>query len=178
MNRPSSRTLFLAHPVVAVPVCLASLAGLYACCQGGSEGFWAGLAFLLMMGAVGNARSEVTKYRQWERDWAAMAGEALPPPRFKGCLGAALIGFLALLGLGAAVAHPDAFSNLVVTAVGLLAVLIAVGAWLRMRRHRSRSQRNVPVQLAAKATTPTPTLDAAYADLPEHLQQLMKRTVE
>ncbi len=177
MKRPSARTMFLGHPMVSLPLTLGGLGGLYAGYQAGSNATPFALLSIVVLAAVGKATADATAFRNWQREWDAMSGEAPPPSKLKGCFGTVLAACLVLRGLALAAANPSTTGNLLVTVGGPLVALIAVCLWLRSRRHRSaHSQKEVPVEVVAKPSKPAPTLDAAYADLPEHLKHLMKRS--
>ncbi len=177
MTRPSTRTMFLGHPLVSVPLVLIGLAGLAVCFMGGPSGIFPGLMFFAMLGVVGKATTQAGAYRRWQREWDAMAGQATPPTnKLKGCTSWLLAALLAVGSCALIAVHPALFGALIVCAVPVLAI---VGLVRMARRRRHRSRRAAPemaVKVVAKATVPAPTLAAAYAALPDYGQQVMARS--
>lgn len=176
MKRPDGRTMFLAHPLVAYPAAISGLGILYAAWCGGGDGAGAGLFAVAMLAGVGQATARANAYKQWKREWDAMSGEAPPSSAKYDRSVRALFGAILAFGGLYLTASSNAPGNLPLVGA-LVAISIAVLAWWRKRRHgAARLKGIVPVQVVAAMCGPVPTLDAAYAGLPDHLKHLVKAT--
>jgi hypothetical protein len=181
MKRPSSRTMLLGHPLVAVPLALGSTGAIYACCHSGNNGLFPGLMFGAMLLAAARASKQASAYRQWAREWNAMAGE--PKPRTRPLTSVLRIGLAVALMVGAyAVMLSDphltsqALKHPVQAGAPVLGLLIVTSLvrWLRRRPGRAATPVG-PVTVAAKVILPAPPFDAAYAALPDYCQRLLAR---
>lgn len=80
MKKPSTQSMMMGHPVVALPVAVATLATLYAWSQN-SEVWWLAIVMLAFMGRVMKANEARRDYLQWKREWDAL--DPNPAPRMR-----------------------------------------------------------------------------------------------
>jgi len=180
MKRPSIRSVVLGHPLVGVPVALASVGALYVCWFRGEEGGAVlGLIPVGMLCAVSQASQEMTAYRAWKREWDAMAPPApgRKPGRFMAAIGvllsaAMLIGGVASSGDGAAIIHHLLGWGVVLVPflLGMVTVRLLIR---RLRRRYRRGAHAQPGKVIAKPIIAAPALPAAYAALPAYCQRLL-----
>lgn len=179
MKRPATKTMVMGHPIVAVPLTLASGVTLVA-------GFQSGSALPVIIGialiaGVQNARAQATAYRAWQAEWEAMgdgpARRRVTPGSF---LGAAMIAALILLAFGS----PQLLAHLAGYALGwmgtqrwllaLLGVVVLAVLVQFVRCYPRRAKPAKPVAVIAQAILPAPTLADAYRALPPYCQALLR----
>jgi hypothetical protein len=178
MNKPSLKTRFFGHPVIALSTYAASAYTLYAWAHD-SQIWPLGVAALFAISATMRAAEQADAYRTWKMAWDAMGDGPLPSGR-----GNRIIGYLIGSAIIAAVTlylidHSDQPSYKF--ALGWMAITGGAGlvALLLMKLFRAFPKR------AAKAKTSFVTLaitrpihavpDRAqcYRDLPEHCHALL-----
>lgn len=181
MNRPSTQTMVLGHPLVSIPVMLAGAGMLYVCWQGGVEGIPVAIIPAATMLAAARAGEQASAYKRWKREWDAMAPpDQRQPSKLPGIIGV-ILGFMLVLA-GIAAANADARTNaaalgwLILIALPVLAFFGVRASWRRARRRPSRTVPAKPVAVIARTILPVPTLGTAYATLPEHCQRLLARS--
>lgn len=173
MNRPPLRTMILGHPAVTA---LALIAGLPCAAAGfaaGGSGWLVSAASLVIVGAVAKANEVANAYKRWQREWGAMS-EPVARTR-RGSATTALA--LAICVGGFLVACQDAQTRSAIVGC-LLILLVPVGlviALQRLLRGRAARPRRGPSQVTvvARPLFPTKSLQAAYAELPEHCQRVL-----
>lgn len=179
MKRPATKTMVMGHPIVAVPMTLASGVTLVAGLQSGSP-LPVFIAIALIAG-VQKARAQASAYRAWQAEWDAMSdGPARRRVTPGSYLGAAMIAALVLLAFGS----PQLLAYLVGFAFGwmgtqpwLLALLglLALGVLVQfIRCYPRRARPAKPVTVIAEAILPVPTLADAYRALPPYCQALLR----
>lgn len=178
MNRPPTQMMVMGHPLVATPMTLVAGVTLLA-------GFHAGnvlvvLIAIAIVGAIRTASDQARAYRQWKAEWDGMAGQVTART------GKPVWGRIAVLALGLALFAlmliGGASTSDAAICIGLLAggiCMIAVMLRLAIRclkgRRPIRATKAEPVKVVAKTILPVPTLDAAYAALPEYCRQILGR---
>ena len=169
MKRPSTRTLFMGHPVVATPMTLACGSCLFAAIVNGSSSVV--VLILPVLIAVLKASRETASYREWMREWDAMGGGPRPSAwrwlRWPGAIAVAM-GTLVLVGSGRTVLAP--LAEVVGGVVALLVAIVipwTVIRWLLHLRHRRHSGA-FAVQIIAQPVMQAATLNDAYRALPPH----------
>lgn len=173
MRRPDLPAMVLGHPLVAGPLGLAGFAAIYACWRSGAG--WTCLAVVIGLAWLAQAGERRAAWEAWKREWDAMAEPAPKRPRgTKRAWAAALavpLGLLLYLS-----AEPAARPAIVGVGLllGLAVLLVATLRWA-WRRLRARPRRRgvAPVAVIAKPLIAVPTLDAAYAALPEHCRRIL-----
>ena len=181
MNRPSPLIMGMGHPVVVVPTTLITFAVLAACLHGGT---FAPLAPCLPVAAiVHRAHGQASAYREWKRSWDAMNPQPPRAPSQAGMKAAMIVGGVAGLWLLYRFGHghhASAGQAMAALAAGVMAPPIAHSLlrWLghRWRTRPIRPARAIPVAVARrKLSLPAPTLDRAYARLPDYCQRLLTK---
>lgn len=179
MNRPSTKTMILGHPIIAVPVTLAGGVALFAGLYGGS------VLMALLGGAVGSmalrASEQASKYRAWRAEWAAMGGETQPGVRGRRIVGVLLVAAIIVL----VVARPDLIAIGAGYAVGWLrahpvvlvppALILAIVLFQFVRFFPRRQRRRADVvKVVAKPVLKCPTIEEAYRTLPDYCHALLR----
>lgn len=181
MNRPSTRTMVMGHPMIAVPVMLAGGVTLFAAFK--ASNLFLGLLAVAMLTTVRSASDQAAKYRAWKAEWDAMDPNApRRPKRLLRGLGAAAVAivllaasrldshrvaYLAGYSLGWLGIHPA-----VLALPGLVGLAVLVRS---IRRRPRRAPKPEAVKIVARTILPVPTLDAAYASLPDYCRQVLRR---
>lgn len=134
----------------------------------------------LLLAAVMKADEQMRAYKNFKREWDAMAG--VPPPRknwphFLGII----LGLILLAVLGGVAQEGGSqavIGVLILLAAPLLffAVLARLWRWFRHRR-RAKSAQVEPVTVCVtRPLMPVPSLRDAYHGLPDHCHMLMRFT--
>jgi hypothetical protein len=174
MKQPAIQTMFLGHPVVAVPLMLTGCATLAAALYGSN--LFIGIIGVAVLGTAQKAYAQARAYKAWAKEWDGMA---LASPRAvkRGwrswvVAGMALGWFGLLCARGESV--PEAAVATLLTA-GLVAMLVTVGrgALRLMRRFRRPSEQPVVVAVVARPAMPVPSLTDAYRALPPYCRVLL-----
>jgi len=177
--RPTTKTLIVGHPIVAMPLLLASIACLLA-------GFRSGAAppviiGIAMIAAVNGAQRQANAYRAWKAEWDAMDGRPKAPRSSPGqWIGAVLLAALILVGCfrPSVLAYGAGFAvgwishePWLLGGLAALAVAIIV-QFVRCWPRRPKAAR--PVTVVAKRILPVPSIADAYARLPDYCQALLR----
>ncbi|MFN3457867.1 MAG: hypothetical protein ACK4Z8_09865 [Novosphingobium sp.] len=172
MKKPSTQSMMMGHPVVALPVAVATLATLYAWSQN-SEVWWLAIVMLAFMGRVMKANEARRDYLQWKREWDAM--DPNPALRMRAVHVAGMVGSALLLVAGAAsdqVGLGAAVGGLILGAFLWLMLWGFYAAWKQRPRHRARTA--TPVRLAiTRPVLPALSLADCYAALPAHSRAVL-----
>ncbi|MEJ7928239.1 hypothetical protein WG908_15940 [Sphingobium sp. AN641] len=181
MRAPSLATAFFGHPVVATPLMLSGLVVLVLFLTQGQEGgLVLALPVAVMMVRLGKAVSAVSAYQAWKRAWDGMS-----PPRARRAVPwkpVFAVLFVTLV-FANALAHPDrqsatAGAGMLVFALGLGLVAAIVRSLVRLWRGRLRrkvAHHNSVVTICARPIFPVPSLQHAYAALPDYCRQVLGR---
>ncbi len=178
MKRPATKTMVMGHPIVAVPMTLASGVTLVAGFQTGSP--LPVIIAIALIAGLQKVRAQASAYRAWQAEWEAMgdgpARRRVTPGTF---LGAAMIAALILLAFGS----PQLLGYMVGFAFGwmgkqpwllTLLGLLALGVLVQFVRYYPRRPKpGKPVTVIAQAVLPVPTLAAAYRALPPYCHALL-----
>ena len=183
MRRPATATMVLGHPAIAGPMMLAGGIGLLAAFQ--SSNALIAILSVAMLASVHKANEQASAYRAWKAAWDAMA--ETPPPRtntLSRFIGGVLVLGVILLGVGSpsTVRWLGGVAAGVIRASGYGPVLAGFAALLLLillvqfiRGYPRRPPSAPTVSITATPILPVPTLDAAYATLPEHCRQVLRR---
>lgn len=177
-KKPPTQKMVMGHPLIATPMTLVAGVTLLA-------GFHAGNALIVLfaiaiVGAIRTASDQAGAYRQWKAEWDAMAGQA---PARKGkpvwgriavlALGLALF---AVMRIGGASTSDAAICiGLLAGCIGMIAVILRLAIRCFKGRRPIRATKSGTVKIVAKTILPVPTLDAAYAALPDYCRQILRR---
>lgn len=178
MKRPSTKTLVVGHPVIAVPLTLTSGVCLLAGFQTGNSS--AVLIGIALIAAVHNASQQASAYRAWQIEWDAMGdGPERRSVTPAGIFGVAAVAALALLGYAhlPSVAYWAGYSlgwvfghRWLLAALGIVAIAILVQF---MRHGLRRAKPAKPVKVVAKRILSVPTIADAYRALPPYCHALL-----
>lgn len=172
MKKPSTQSMMMGHPVVALPVAVATLATLYAWSQN-SEAWWLAIVMLVFMGRVMKANEARRAYRQWKREWDAM--DPKPASRMRPVHVAGMLGCALMVVVGAAsdqVGPGAAVGGLILGAFLWVIARSLLRGWSPSRRRRARTA--TPVRLAiTRPVLPVPSLADCYAALPAHSRAVL-----
>ena len=173
-RRPSTKTMVMGHPVIAVPVMLAGGVTMYAAYEGSN--LLVGFLGLAMVGTAQSARAQVSAYKAWQRDWDAMAPQVprerkrTSPWTWIGLI-IAVISSLAWLG-GANLREIAVDSGLMAGSVWLTAAIWVAMRWVIRRRRRPAGSSIVTV--VARPAMAIPSLEDAYRALPPYCHALLR----
>lgn len=177
MKRPSVGVMLVGHPLVAAPAVLAGGVLLYAAWRAGSSALVPGVLAFAAICAVGTANTRATRYRTWQRAWNGVGGD--PSPRLsdhRAVRAAAAVLVVLTLGLYLAT-RTDINARLalgwLVMGSALVVIVLAVRALRRTRRPRRTSPLGPVVAICAKPLLPSPSLERAYAALPDHCLRVL-----
>lgn len=131
----------------------------------------------MLLAAVMKADEQVRVYKNWKREWDAMAGIAPPRSHWPHLVGMVLgLILLALLGGVAQQGGSQAVIGLLMLMAASLLLLAVLARLWRCFRHRRRV-RAARVQPVAVCVTrplkPVPSLRDAYRGLPDHCRTIM-----
>ena len=176
---PPREALFIGHPIIALPVCLATAAAFFG---GFDDHSWWIAAFLLIWPclAVGRANAKRTEYFQWKQAWDGMSEPTRQkPPRpatparwRRPWLGGLMLAAIWLFCLANADDPLDRLALVWLTVAGII-----IGIALLSRRMKTTLRGNVKGQSVAVCLSgpllPVPSLKNAYRALPDHCRTVL-----
>lgn len=177
MKRPSTSTLIVGHPLIAVP-CIGVVA-LFGCAAlfGHADGM-VGVLALFMAAWLQTEWRTAARYRAWVREWNALNANYRPPRPIRATLiilGKLLIAVPMVLGCGWLLINfddPSTPAKLITwLLVGGIPTLWLAALLLSRRKRRPRSQRWIVTQ-ALSRPLPAPSAAEAYASLPDYCRPL------
>lgn len=175
MRTPSTKTRMLGHPLVVYPTIAFFLWSGYMWLVQPDTWPMAATAFILG-GPVMRAYEQREAWLAKRRAWSAMAGHA---PQRRRSLVRPLTGFMALVAVGlytvATLDHADTQTAIGLSAVAIVATIaffILRGLYRRIIRRRAMRDDLVRV-CVGKPRLRVPTVQQAYAALPDHCRLIM-----
>lgn len=177
MRQPPHRVLLLGHPVVAMPVLGLCAFLLYGWSQH-PEAWPVGGAALLFGGWTMRACETANQYRAWRKAWDSMAEpiarRALSNHLGKLVIAALVVGGFTLADMGAIPGGTgSALMGIAIVAAPLATLAMLMKRWRSSKARRTTAQVE-PVRIAiTRPAFPMPSLEDAYASLPEHSQRVM-----
>ncbi len=186
MNRPSAFTYFIGNPISLIGVWLLTAFLAYQWYANGGPGILPIITGIAAISAS-NAYQRIDKYRLWKREWEAMNGVATT-----GTMTGDLMRTTAFrVVVGGAIWCAFAYGALTIgnqpggkAAAGLFwlgtLVLIVGGLYRLVRRNRAAAPkqaaiRDVPVTQCLRAPMQSPSLQQAFASLPEYCRPLFEQ---
>ncbi|MES1985888.1 MAG: hypothetical protein V4461_13135 [Pseudomonadota bacterium] len=179
MKRPATNRMIVGHPIIAMPLMLASAVTLIAGFQ--TDNLFPVFIAIAMIWAVQTARAQASAYRAWKAEWDAMGDDPSPRTATAGrMIGITAIATLTLIAFEqpAMLAYGAGFAiGWLKTQHGLVAVLglLALALLARfIRRRPRRLKADKPVAVIAKAVLPVPSVADAYRALPPYCHALLR----
>jgi len=174
MKPPAPAARVVGHPVIAGLIVLAGAPFAIVCALRGGDGLFLAVIMGVILERVMRANASVMEYRAWKSAWDAMADQ---PPRPKRGMAIARVVVAVLAGLFALthIRDPQVLGGLVFIGLGLgLWVVVSIGRRLGIGfGRRARPSTSDLVTIAVRGPVmPIPTLQQAFAMLPEHCQCL------
>lgn len=124
MKQPSTKTMILGHPGVAMPVMLAGAATLAAAFYGSN--LLVGILGVAVVGTAQKAHEQARAYKAWQREWNGMApgGHTVRKRGWCGVVVAGLaLGWFGLACAGGADPYTAAIGTLGLVGLGVAAVM-------------------------------------------------------
>lgn len=180
MKRPDTRTMVLGHPLATLGVQITCGYGLFACWRAGSGAAIPAVVLVGMMAGAANASTRVAAYRQWKRQWDALAGPTDASSKKRGAGVASFAAGCVLALVAWVLSNADNATQAQVLSLALDAALVAAVLlallWTARRLRRRHNRRPAePVSVIARPLLRVPSLPRAYAALPDYCQRILSR---
>jgi hypothetical protein len=178
MNKPSLKTRFFGHPIIALSTYAGGAFVLYQWTQD-SQVWPLGVVALCAMSATMRASDQVAAYRTWKMAWDAMGDAPLPSGR-----GNLIIGYLIGSAIIAAVTlylidHSNqpsyrlALGWMAITGGGGLVGLLLVKLFRAFPKRKPKAKTSFVTLAITRPIQAVPDLRQCYRNLPEHCHALL-----
>ncbi len=178
MNKPSLKTRFFGHPVIALSTYAGSAYTLYAWAHD-SQIWPLGVAALFAISATMRAAEQADAYRTWKLAWDAMGDGPLPSGRGKRILGyligAAIIAAVTLYLID----HSDqpsykfALGWMAITGGAGLVALLLMKLFRALPKRAAKAKDSFVALAIVRPIHAVPDLRQCYRKLPEHCHALL-----
>jgi hypothetical protein len=179
MKRPGALTYVLGNPLAVIVLCSAGGYFVYEWWTAHGSGALALVVFVVAGYGV-NASEQLSKYRQWQREWNAMEGR--PPASFASSRSARTARLVVALvlwagwGYFAITQSHDPGMQVPAVLFWLLTIVVAVAGvvrFLRSRKQPPMRATDLPVGLCLQVPGRSPAVGEAMAALPRYCSALL-----